>query len=72
MNIAATTLAAGGATALGAEIEATRGVADIYGSVRTRSTVLVTALELSAVASLHTKDGEGNDNEGLSKVHGVM
>lgn len=69
MDVAATTLAAVLATALGAELPAARGIADIDGTVGTGSATTVTAAELSGLAGLNTENGEGDDSEGLGEVH---
>jgi hypothetical protein len=69
VDVAATALAAGPTTTLGAKLPAARRVADINGTIRTGSTTLVTAAELSGTASLDAEDGEGDNGEGLGKVH---
>lgn len=68
VDVVTTTLAASAATALGAETPVAGGVADVDGTVGTGST-LVAAAELTRRAGLNTDGGEGNDSNGLGKVH---
>lgn len=69
MDVAATALAAGTTTTLRAKLPAARRVADIDGTIRTGSTTPVTAAKFSGCASFDAEDGEGDNGEGLGKVH---